>query len=56
MKLAINFSDGIIVGSKKIDPDIYNFIRSSGKPSLDYQPEETYIDEYNKFYDVLLEG
>jgi len=55
VKLAIDFSDGIISGSKFIDQDIQKYIKNSGKLNLDYQPEETYIDEYNKFYDVLLE-
>ncbi|MBZ4675555.1 MAG: glycogen synthase [Anaerophaga sp.] len=52
-KLAIDNSDGIIQGSEKINPEIENYIKESGKPSLEYQPEDQYIDAYNKFYDSL---
>ena len=54
IKLAVDYSDAVIIGSKKINPEINEKIQNSGKPKLDYQPEETYIDEYNKFYDLLL--
>ena len=52
-KLAIDNSDGIIQGSEKINPEIENYIKNSGKPFLEYQPPEQYIDAYNKFYDSL---
>lgn len=52
-KLAIDNSDGIIKGSEKINPEIEQYIKDSGKPFLEYQPEETYMDAYNEFYDNL---
>lgn len=52
-KLAINFSDGIIKGTKKINPEVENYIPSTGKPYLDHQPKETYIDAYNEFYEKI---
>ena len=52
-KLAIDNSDGIIQGSEKIHPEIEQYIKDSGKPFLAYQPEETYMDAYNEFYDNL---
>jgi starch synthase len=52
-KLAINNADGIIQGSEKINPEIENYIKNSGKPFLEYQPEDRYVDAYNKFYDSL---
>lgn len=52
-KLAIDNSDGIIQGSEKINPEIEQYIKDSGKPFLEYQPEETYMDAYNEFYDKL---
>ncbi|MGQ1891755.1 glycogen/starch synthase [Thermophagus sp. OGC60D27] len=52
-KLAIDNSDGIIQGSEQIDSEIVKYIKDSGKPFLEYQPEEKYIDAYNDFYDSL---
>jgi starch synthase len=54
MKLAINFSDGIIFGSQNIDDKIKKYVAQSGLPSLDYHSEETYIDAYSDFYDKIL--
>lgn len=55
-KLAIDFSDGIIQGSETIDQEILEYI--SGKkdiPFLPYQSPETYMNEFNKFYDIVLD-
>jgi starch synthase len=53
-KLAINFADGIIWGSEKINKDVENYIKNSKKPVLDYKSEEEYIDAYSGFYDRFL--
>ena len=54
-KLAVDFADGLIQGSETIDPKILNYISTKkDKPFLPYQPKETYIDEINKFYDMIL--
>lgn len=53
-KLAIQYSDAVIQGSPKINPEVSEHIHSSGKMFLDYQPEHTYIDAYNEFYDKIL--
>jgi len=53
-KLAVQYSDAVIQGSPVIDPEIADYIKSSGKMNLDYQNEETYIDAYNDFYDQIL--
>ena len=52
-KLAIDNADGIIKGSENINPDAEQYIKDSGKPFLEYQPEDKYIDAYNDFYDSL---
>ena len=52
-KLAVDYSDGIIQGTEKINPDVKDYIKNSGKLFLDYQPKETYIDAYNDFYDKV---
>lgn len=54
-KLAIDQSDAIIQGSEEIHPEILDYIKQSGKPFLEYHPEETYIDAYSDFYDSLLD-
>lgn len=53
-KLAIEYSDGIIIGSKDINEELRKAIDASGKPVLEYQAEETYIDAYNEFYEQVL--
>lgn len=55
MKLAIEMSDGVIQGSQEINPDLKEFAINSGKPFLDFQDEENYIDAFNEFYDKILE-
>jgi starch synthase len=53
-KMAIQYSDAVIQGSPKINSELTEFIQSSAKLFLDYQPEHTYIDSYNDFYDKVL--
>jgi starch synthase len=50
-KFAIDFSDGVIFGSQKINDEVANYAKSTGKPVLDYQSPETYMDAFNEFYD-----
>lgn len=52
-KLAIQYSDAVIKGTKKINQGVENYIQSSGKKFLDYQSKETYIDAYNDFYEKV---
>lgn len=53
-KLAIQYSDAVIQGSPKINPEISDFIKKSETRFLDYQPDDTYIDAYNDLYDKVL--
>ena len=55
-KLAIDFADGVIQGSEQINPELSEYIAAKeDKPFLPYQPAETYMDEINKFYDLILD-
>ncbi len=54
MKTAIDYSDGIIVGSENVNKELLEYAEKSKLPMLAYQSEETYIDEFNKFYDRVL--
>ncbi|GHV57949.1 glycogen synthase [Bacteroidia bacterium] len=54
-KLAIDFSDGIIQNSPEIHPDVKKYAQEEKQvPFLEYQPEKTYIDAFNTFYDQIL--
>ncbi|HEU4716411.1 MAG TPA: glycogen/starch synthase [Bacteroidia bacterium] len=53
-KLAIDYSDAVIKGSEKINPDVEKYIKKSGKNSLDFKSREEYIAAYSEFYDAVL--
>ena len=53
-KLAIDMSDATIIGSKKINSDVHEYIKSSNKPFLEYQNKEEYIEAYSQLYDKIL--
>ena len=55
-KLGVEFSDGVIRGSKTINEEVEQFIEKSGKLALDYHDDEGMVDAYNGFYDQVLEG
>ncbi len=54
IKAAIDFSDGIILGSPVINPELIDYLKESDKPYLEYQSPERYVDAYNEFYDEVL--
>jgi starch synthase len=54
-KTAIDFSDAVIKGSAKINPDVEKYIKKTGKPTLNFKTLEEYIDAYDEFYDQVLE-
>ena len=57
-KLAVKYSDGIILGSPDVAPDLAGHCRKSGLPLLEYEEasfaDGSYMDRYNAFYDDLL--
>ena len=55
-KVAIDFADGVIQGCEQINPELSEYIASkTDKPFLPYPSPETYMDEINKFYDLILD-
>jgi len=54
IKAAIDHSDALIIGSEKINPEIEEYIKKVGKPCLEYQNEDEYIQAYSDFYDQVL--
>lgn len=55
LKQSIEFADGLIQGSEKVNPEVEKFIKKTGKPYLSYKNETEYIDACNEFYDMVLE-
>ena len=53
-KLAIKYSDGIIIGSEKINDELNSYLKTIKKPILPFKDESQYIDAYNDFYDEML--
>lgn len=52
-KFAVSYSDAVIKGSSSINRDVEQYILDSSKLFLDYQPKDSFIDSYNKFYDKV---
>ncbi|MCQ2183438.1 MAG: glycogen/starch synthase [Bacteroidales bacterium] len=56
-KTAVQYSDGVIVGTESADKDILDFCKSINVPILPFKKESfadgSYIDEYSAFYDTL---
>ncbi len=53
-KVAMDYADGIIFGEQEIESGLMQYARESGKPLLEYQDRDSYIDAYNQFYDDVL--
>ena len=53
-KLAIKYSDAVIIGSEEINSELVKHLSSLSKPVLPFQDESQYIDAYNDFYDMIL--
>jgi len=53
-KLAIKYSDGIIIGSEDINDELNKYLGTINKPLLGFKDETEYIDAYNDFYDKIL--
>ena len=52
--LAIRYSDGVIQGSPQINQEILEYIEKENKLFLPFQPEESCLDAYNEFYNIVL--
>ena len=52
-KLAISYSDGIVLHGENIDPELFEFARERGIPVLQHQEPENVADAVNNFYDEI---
>ena len=55
LKLAIDYSDGVIQNSETVNQEVMDYARQSGKIVLDYQNPDTYVDACNELYDKVWE-
>ena len=53
MKVAIDSSDGIIIGSENISPKINDYLKKYKNPLLEFQPLDSFTDPYLEFYNNL---
>ena len=54
MKLAIDFSDGVVQSSEKVDPEIVRYIREKGVKFLPYHSDfDKRVDEIDAFYEEI---
>ena len=53
-KLAIKYSDGIIMGEPELDSEILDIAKNSELPFLEYKNEDEYMDSYTEFYQQIL--
>ena len=52
-KMAIDYSDGIVIAAEHVNQEIADYARNSGRPVLEY-PGEDYAVSYKEFYDKIL--
>lgn len=52
-KFAIDYADGVAMGSENIDPELIKYAQEKGKLFLPYQPEETRAEAFEQFYELV---
>lgn len=55
LKLAIDYSDGVIQNSPVVNEDVMKYARETNIPILDYQSPDNYIESFDGFYDKVWE-
>jgi starch synthase len=52
--LGVQFADIIGIGDQAINPELLSYIENSGKPTLEYQDEDSLVEAHQEFYDKVL--
>ncbi|WP_418511128.1 glycogen/starch synthase [Corallibacter sp.] len=52
MKVAIDHSDALIIGSEEIPDELTNYLKDSKKPVLDYKSKDEFSEAYTQFYNT----
>lgn len=55
-KLAIRYSDGVIINGENISESLISYAQSLGKPILPKQSEDAYIEACNNFYETIFDN
>lgn len=55
MKLAVNNSDGVVMGSEDVNSELTAYIANTERPTLDYKTPEEYSSAYAEFYQSLID-
>lgn len=54
-KLAVKYSDGIILNSEHVNKDVVDYARELNKPILEYQAPDKFIEASYEFYNKITE-
>jgi starch synthase len=54
-KAAIDYSDGIVVSTEHLHPELEEYLKTVKKPVLSYKEQVHYAQACNDFYDTILE-
>ena len=55
MRIAINYSDGIIIGSENLSSKTTEYLKSFKNPILEFQPKDSFSESYTEFYNNLFD-
>ena len=50
MKVAIDYSDALIIGSEKLPTNLETYLKASKKPILDYKTKDEFGEAYSSFF------
>lgn len=56
MKIAIDHSDALIIGSEEIPDELNKYLKNSEKPILDFKPKDEFGEAYVEFYNTKVLG
>lgn len=54
IKMAVDFSDGIVFAEEGVDASLIDYVKKSGKPFLLYPGPDAFMGDCNTFYDKIL--
>lgn len=54
-RFVMEYADGVVIASEKVDPKVAELARACGKSLLEYQSPEAadFFDNYNRFYEAI---
>ena len=52
MKVAIDHSDALIIGSNEMPKELESYLKDSKKPVLDFKEKDEFAEAYTEFYNT----